>query len=275
MSRRTDTAFLYTIVAANSQQKRQFQRRLRQWYYRYGRDLPWRRTTDPYAILVSEVMLQQTQVERVLDYYRRFLERFPSVADLAAASVEDVLAAWQGLGYYRRARNLHRAAQQIVNDYQGIFPETFEDVAALPGVGRYTAGAVLCFAFGQRLPILDTNVQRVLERVFVRRATARASAHQKRLWRLAEEVLPHGVDAWVLNQAMMDLGATVCLARQPRCTQCCLRSVCHAAPGFEAQLGLFTYPETDGGEDDLSLVAEADAPAYGGGTRPPTFTGNA
>ena len=149
--------------------KHQFQQRLSQWYRRHGRDLPWRRTTDPYAILVSEVMLQQTQVERVLEFYRRFLARFPTVAALAAAAVDDVLTAWQGLGYYRRARNLHLAAQQIMERHQGVFPDTFEEVAALPGVGRYTAGAVLCFAFGKRAPILDTNVQRVLERIFVRR----------------------------------------------------------------------------------------------------------
>src|SRR5215510_2533015 len=201
---------------APARAKRQFQQRLSQWYRRSGRDLPWRRTTDPYAILVSEVMLQQTQVERVLEYYRRFLARFPTVAALAAASVDAVLAAWQGLGYYRRARNLHLAAQQIMAQHQGRFPDTFDEVAGLPGVGRYTAGAVLCFAFGKRYPILDTNVQRILERVFVRRPAARASAHQKRLWRLAEDVLPHGTDAWVINQAMMDLGATVCTARTPR-----------------------------------------------------------
>lgn len=254
-------------MALDRQQKHQFQQRLRQWYRRYGRDLPWRRTTDPYAILVSEVMLQQTQVERVLDYYRRFLARFPTVAALATAPVEAVLEAWQGLGYYRRARNLHLAAQQIMERHQGVFPDTFEEVAALPGVGRYTAGAVLCFAFGKRAPILDTNVQRVLQRVFVRRPAASPAAMQKRLWRLAEEVLPQGTDAWVINQAMMDLGATICTARAPRCTQCCLQPVCHAAPAFATQLGLFPY----NADADLPLVAEAEAPRYGGGTPPPDF----
>jgi A/G-specific adenine glycosylase len=214
-------------------------------------------------------MLQQTQVERVLDYYRRFLARFPTVAALAEAPVEAVLEAWQGLGYYRRARHLHLAARQIVERHQGTFPDTFEDVAALPGVGRYTAGAVLCFAFGKRAPILDTNVQRVLERVFVRRPAARAGAMQKRLWRLAAEVLPPGTEAWVINQAMMDLGATICTARQPRCTQCCLQAICPAAPTFAVQLGLFPYAEA--AEADLPLVAEADAPRYGGGTPPPNF----
>lgn len=253
----------------NTLHKHQFQHRLRQWYYRYGRDLPWRRTTDAYAILVSEVMLQQTQVERVIDYYQRFLQRFPTIAALAVAPMEDVLAAWQGLGYYRRARHLHQTAQHIMERHQGVFPNTFEEVATLPGVGRYTAGAVLCFAFGQRTPILDTNVQRVLERVFVRRRAKRASAMQKRLWRLAAEVLPEGKDAWVINQAMMDLGATVCTARRPQCTQCCLQTVCHAAPSLSRQLGFFVYPEADA--TDLPLVAEADMPYGGGGTPPPDF----
>jgi A/G-specific adenine glycosylase len=253
----------------NTSHKRQFQRRLQQWYYRYGRDLPWRRTTDAYAILVSEVMLQQTQVERVIDYYQRFLQHFPTIAALAAAPLEEVLAVWQGLGYYRRARHLHQTAQYVMEHHQGVFPNTFEEVAALPGVGRYTAGAVLCFAFGQRTPILDTNVQRVLERVFVRRRTKRASAMQKRLWRLAADVLPEGKDAWVINQAMMDLGATVCTARSPQCTQCCLQTVCHSAHSFTRQLGLFVYANAD--TTDLPRVAEAETPYGGGGTPPPDF----
>jgi A/G-specific adenine glycosylase len=206
----------------------------------------------------------------VLEFYRRFLGRFPTLEALASAPVEEVLDAWQGLGYYRRARNLHLAAQQIMARHQGVFPDTFEDVAALPGVGRYTAGAVLCFAFGKRAPILDTNVQRVLERIFVRRPTAKPSAMQKRLWRLAEEVLLPGTDAWVINQAMMDLGATLCTARNPRCTQCCLHAICHAAASFTTQLGLFPYAEAT--ESELSLVAEAESPVYGGGTPPPDFS---
>jgi A/G-specific adenine glycosylase len=229
----------------NPQKKRQFQQRLRQWYFRYGRDLPWRRTTDAYAILVSEVMLQQTQVERVIDYYQRFLQRFPTVTALAGAPLEVVLEAWQGLGYYQRARHLHRAAQHIMAHHQGVFPDTFEAVAGLPGVGRYTAGAVLCFAFGKR-------------------------AHHKRLWRMAAEVLPAGPDAWVINQAMMDLGATVCTARSPQCLRCCLQVMCVAAPTFSKQLGLFPYAEVGTAEADLPLVAEAPS-AYGGGTPPPDF----
>lgn len=257
-------------MALTGQQKRQFQQRLMHWYRRHGRDLPWRRTTDPYAILVSEVMLQQTQVERVLAYFPRFLARFPTVSALAGAPVEAVLEAWQGLGYYRRARNLHLAAQHIMAHHDGVFPDTFEEVAALPGVGRYTAGAVLCFAFGKRASILDTNVQRVLERVFVRRAAAKPSVMHKRLWRLAADVLPPGAEAWVINQAMMDLGATVCTARTPSCDTCCLQPLCHAATALGTQLSLFPY--ADAVDAEIPLVAEAAAPAYGGGTPPPDFT---
>jgi A/G-specific adenine glycosylase len=260
---------IVVIMALDPQHKRQFQHRLQQWYFQHGRDLPWRRTTDAYAILVSEVMLQQTQVERVVDYYQRFLLRFPTIAALAAAPLEEVLTVWQGLGYYQRARHLHQAARYIMEQHQGVFPDTFAEVAALPGVGRYTAGAVLCFAFGQRLPILDTNVQRVLERVFVRRPAKRTSVMQKRLWRLAEEILPHGKNAWVINQAMMDLGATVCTARSPQCTQCSLQTVCHAAHSFTRQLGLFVYADAD--TTDLPRVAEAEAPYGKGGTPPPDF----
>jgi A/G-specific adenine glycosylase len=258
-------------MTLDRQQKQHFQRLLQHWYARCGRDLPWRCTTDSYAILVSEVMLQQTQVERVLDYYQRFLARFPTFAVLAAAPLEEVLEVWQGLGYYRRARHLHQAAKRVMDRHQGVFPDTLAEVAALPGVGPYTAGAVLCFAFGQRTPILDTNVQRVLERVFVRRPAARASARRKRLWRLAAEVLPQGAGAWIVNQAMMDLGATVCTARHPRCARCCLQPICAATATFEAQPDLFPYAASV--TEELPLVAEATGPAYEGGTPPPHVAG--
>lgn len=257
-------------MALDTQQKHQFQQRLCHWYRHYGRDLPWRRTTDAYAILVSEVMLQQTQVERVLEFYRRFLSRFPTIATLATAPLQEVLDAWQGLGYYRRAENLHKAAKQVMVQHQGVFPDTFETVAALPGVGRYTAGAVLCFAFGKRAPILDTNVERVLTRVFVRRPATSSSAMQKRLWRMAEEILPQGTDAWVVNQAMMDLGSTICTARSPRCTQCCLQAICYAAPSLSSQIGLFPYPDI--AESIVPMAAEAEAPEYRSGTPPPDFS---
>ncbi len=207
-----------------------FQRRLLAWFRRNGRDLPWRRTRDPYRILVSEVMLQQTQVERVLEYYARFLRQYPTVRDLAAAHPARVRESWDGLGYYARARNLHAAAQEVVDVHRGRFPRTVEGMRALPGVGRYTAGAVASFAFGQTAPVLDTNVRRVLSRIFVRRRPASASALDRRLWAMAEAVIPEG-EAWAFNQALMDFGATMCTARSPKCPACPLRSLC----GFAAK----------------------------------------
>jgi len=202
-----------------------FQRRLLRWFRRFGRDLPWRRTRDPYEILVSEVMLQQTQVDRVREFYGRFLQEYPTVQDLAAARPARVRESWDGLGYYARARNLHAAARTIVRQHQGRFPRRLDDVLALPGVGRYTAGAVVSFAYGEPAPILDTNVRRVLSRFFVRRRTTSPAKEERRLWALAEAVLPEG-DAWTMNQALMDLGATVCTARNPRCGECPVRMLC-------------------------------------------------
>ncbi len=202
-----------------------FQRRLLAWFRRNGRDLPWRRTRDPYRILVSEVMLQQTQVERVRDYYARFLRQYPTVRDLAAAHPAWVRESWDGLGYYARARNLQAAAQEVVEAHGGHFPRTVEGMRALPGVGRYTAGAVASFAFGQAAPLLDTNVRRVLSRIFVQRQPASASALDRRLWTMAEAVIPEG-EAWAFNQALMDFGATICTARAPQCPACPMRSIC-------------------------------------------------
>ncbi|MBI4572907.1 MAG: A/G-specific adenine glycosylase [candidate division NC10 bacterium] len=195
------------------------------WFRRNGRDLPWRRTRDPYEILVSEVMLQQTQVERVREYYGRFLEEYPTVQDLAAAKPGRVRESWDGLGYYARARNLHAAARTIIRQYQGRFPRRLEDVLALPGVGRYTAGAVVSFAYGEPAPILDTNVRRVLSRFFVRRRATSPAKEERQLWALAEAVIPAG-DAWTMNQALMDFGATVCTARNPHCERCPMRLRC-------------------------------------------------
>lgn len=202
-----------------------FQIRLLAWFRRNGRELPWRRTRDPYKILVSEVMLQQTQVERVRDYYDRFLQEYPTVQDLAAARPARVRESWEGLGYYARARNLHAAARTIERRYGGKFPRRLEEVLALPGVGRYTAGAVVSFAYGEPAPILDTNVRRVLSRVFVRRRAASPAGEERRLWALAEAVIPAG-KAWAFNQALMDFGATVCTARNPHCPTCPMRRLC-------------------------------------------------
>lgn len=209
----------------DAQKVKAFQARLLRWFRENGRDLPWRRTRDPYKILVSEVMLQQTQVERVRAYYRRFLREYPTVQDLAAARPARVRESWDGLGYYARARNLHAAARTIMRQHEGRFPCQVEDLRALPGIGRYTAGAVVSFAYGEPAPILDTNVRRVLSRIFVHRRASRSAREERRLWALAEAVIPGG-EAWTMNQALMDFGATVCTARNPECPSCPLRPLC-------------------------------------------------
>lgn len=203
---------------------RAFQHRLIAWYEQEGRDLPWRRTRDPYAILVSEVMLQQTQVSRAMLYYERFLERYPTVEDLARADEGEVRETWEGLGYYRRAQNLQRASREILEKHDGRFPRTHEELTALPGIGDYTAGAVRSFAFRQDAAILDTNAARVLTRLFALPPERRTNRF---LWNVAHQVTPAG-QAYAFNQAIMDLGATVCIARTPRCPVCPVRTVCRS-----------------------------------------------
>ena len=202
-----------------------FAARLVRWFEGNGRDLPWRRTHDPYKILVSEVMLQQTQVDRVKDYYRRFLRRYPTVQDLAEARRAGVMEEWAGLGYYNRARNLHRAAKQIVRDHGGRFPRSLEAARALPGVGGYTAGAVLSFAFNEPAPVLDTNVRRVLARVFLGRLPRKNAMDDRRLAELNLLLIPSG-KVWEFNQAVMEFGAVVCTARNPHCQACIMRGLC-------------------------------------------------
>jgi len=204
---------------------RAFAVRLIRWFEANGRDLPWRRTRDPYRILVSEVMLQQTQVERVKDYYGRFLSRYPTVQDLAEAPRSGVMEEWAGLGYYNRARNLHKAAKHIARRHDGKFPRSLEAVRALPGVGGYTAGAVLSFAFNDPAPVLDTNVRRVLARVFLGRAPRRNAAEERRLGDVNLALIPPG-KVWEFNQAVMELGAVICTARRPSCSSCVVRSRC-------------------------------------------------
>jgi A/G-specific adenine glycosylase len=208
-----------------------FQRALLTWYGRHGRDLPWRRTRDPYAILVSEMMLQQTQVRRVLEFYPRFLARYPTVEDLAGASAPAVRETWQGLGYYRRAASLRRAAQLVAERHGGCFPDDVVALQRLPGIGRYTAGAIASFAFGRDAPILDTNAARVLGRVF---GPGRRRGRTARLWALAEAAIPRG-RGYEFNQAIMDLGALVCRARHPRCPTCPVRRACGAFRAPAAQ----------------------------------------
>ena len=204
---------------------RLFQRRLLAWYRAHARPLPWRRTRRPYRILVSEIMLQQTQVERVRKFYGRFLRRYPSFEALASAPGPEVREAWDGLGYYARARNLHRAARIVVRDHGGRLPDDPAVIRQLPGIGRYTAGAVLSIAYGKDAAILDTNAARVLSRVFGVRERGGKSRLQRRLWKLAESVTPRG-EAGAFNQAIMDLGATVCRPRRPGCGRCPVRTVC-------------------------------------------------
>jgi len=205
-----------------------FSERVLAWFDDHGRkDLPWQNPKDPYRIWVSEVMLQQTQVTTVIPYFERFMKRFPTVTTLADADIDDVLALWSGLGYYARARNLYRAAGIVRDDFDGVFPTSFEDVAALPGIGRSTAGAVLSLAYGARFAILDGNVKRVLARhAAVDGWPGKTSVHDA-LWRIAEERTPtERVDDY--NQAMMDLGATLCVRSKPACLLCPLQSDCEA-----------------------------------------------
>lgn len=193
----------------------EFATRLTAWQREHGRhDLPWQGGTDPYRIWLSEIMLQQTQVETVIPYYQRFLARFPDVAALAAAPVEDVMTLWSGLGYYARARNLHRAAQRIMSDHGGRFPTTAAEISTLPGVGRSTAAAIAAFAFGERGAILDGNVKRVLSRIFGVDGFPGEKAVENRLWTLAESLLPER-DIGRYIQAQMDLGATLCTRARP------------------------------------------------------------
>lgn len=233
-----------------------FGTRLRRWYRRRARDLPWRRTDDPYHILVSELMLQQTQVSRVVDFYARFLERFPSLETLAAARERHVLEAWEGLGYYARARNLHKLAQRVTRDgsaawgedsssagrrsridetrkdssaSRATLPSEPEQLRRLPGIGAYTAGAVASFAFFRRTPLVDTNVARVLTRYFAPRLHPKRPRDQKSIWAIAEASLPRtGRATWTHNQALMELGALVCTARVKKCGVCPVRRGCRS-----------------------------------------------
>ncbi|MEP6821321.1 MAG: A/G-specific adenine glycosylase [Chthoniobacterales bacterium] len=204
-----------------------FRRQLLIWYRQHGRDLPWRRTHDAYAILVSEIMLQQTQVATVLPYYNVWLRRFPDFAALARASESDVLHAWQGLGYYARARNLHAAAKAIVKEHDSRFPGDADQARALPGLGRYTANAVATFAFDHAVPIVDANIARVLARLLNLQLPIDTTAGSDAVWSLATSLVPK-TRARDFNSALMDLGATVCTPRQPQCPLCPVRSFCLA-----------------------------------------------
>jgi A/G-specific adenine glycosylase len=200
------------------------------WYDKHRRILPWRGAPDPYRVWISEIMLQQTQVDTVIPYYHRFLERFPTVEALAAASVDEVLKTWENLGYYARARHLHRAAQVIVEKYNGVIPDAWEAIIALPGIGDYTAGAILSIAFEQPLPAVDGNVRRVLSRLFAIREPLNEPNTQKALHGLAVSIIPKKAPG-SFNQALMDLGAGICTPKSPVCADCPLRRLCKARQG--------------------------------------------
>ncbi len=203
--------------------------KLLRWYRQNHRVLPWRATQDPYAIWISEIMLQQTQVATVIPFYFRFLERFPRVESLAAAAEQDVLTHWAGLGYYRRARQLHAAAKIVVERFEGLFPADVESLRTLPGIGRYTAGAIASFAYGTRAPILEANTIRLFSRLIELREDPKSSAGQAKLWAFAESILPaRRTNVGIVNQAVMELGSLVCLPQKPKCSACPVASACSA-----------------------------------------------
>jgi A/G-specific adenine glycosylase len=204
-----------------------FRRALSRWFEKHGRDLPWRHTRDPYMVLVSEVMLQQTQVSAVLPYYNRWLSRFPTVTSLAWAPESQVLHAWEGLGYYARARNLHQAAKLIVQKFGGELPDDSEQLESLPGVGRYTANAVTVFAYNHSRPIVEANTARVLARLFDLRQPIDSAAGRRKLWEIAAQITSARAPR-KFQSALMDLGALVCTARNPRCRICPVKKFCRA-----------------------------------------------
>ena len=207
-------------------QSRVFVRKLLIWYKKAARELPWRDTRNPYAILVSEFMLQQTQVSRVLEYFPRFMARFPTIDVLARSRPKAVMEQWDGLGYYARAANLHALARVVRTTMAGKLPDNPEELEKLPGVGPYTAGAVACFAYEKAVPAVDTNVKRVLSRAF----------EPKDVWKLAERIMPRdGKRAWKFNQAMMELGALVCTARAPKCQDCPVKNHCRYTARLNSQ----------------------------------------
>lgn len=223
---------------AHSATSAPFRRALLRWYARNARDLPWRRTRDPYHIWISEIMLQQTTVVAVVPYFERFLERFPSLVELAAAEEDDVLRLWEGLGYYSRARNILKAARALAAEHGGEFPDEVGALLELPGIGRYTAGAIASFAFDRRAPIVEANTLRLYCRLLGYRGDPRTAAGQRVLWEFAESVLPHKAPG-ELNQALMELGATVCTPENPDCAHCPVRTYCVAATnGWQTEIPL-------------------------------------
>ncbi len=225
-----------TTAQLTSAQKQSLRRKLLAWYAKHARDLPWRRSRDPYRVWISEIMLQQTQVATVRDYFSRFVRAFPNVRRLAAADEQDILRLWEGLGYYRRARQLHAAAQRVVDEHAGQFPQSVDALRELPGIGRYTAGAIASIAFDQRAPILEANTIRLLSRLIGYRDDPQSSAGQRVLWQVAEDILPQK-NAAQFNQALMEMGSLVCTPSEPKCDACPLSSLCAArAAGLQHEI---------------------------------------
>jgi A/G-specific adenine glycosylase len=226
----------HAVPAFSPTQRQSLRRRLLKWYLNHARDLPWRRSRDPYRVWISEVMLQQTQVATVREYFERFVAELPDVYQLAAAAEQQVLRLWEGMGYYRRARQLHAAAKEIVSQHAGEFPKDVGDLMKLPGIGRYTAGAIRSIAFGLRAPILEANTIRLFSRLICFQGDPSTAAGQKLLWRTAEEILPQK-DVAEFNQALMELGSLVCTPAEPRCQECPLSSLCAArASGLQREI---------------------------------------
>ncbi len=223
----TDSSHTRDLPAPRLRQR--FRRQLLAWYRKHGRDLPWRRTDDPYHILVSEIMLQQTQVDRVLPKYREWLEKYPSLAALAEAPAEDVTETWYPLGYNIRPKRLQSIARAAVTRFGGALPSDEATLLSFAGIGEYTAGAIRSFAFGERAAILDTNVARVLLRVFIGGGDTRQHSMRRRLWGISESLVPHR-HVFDFNQALMDFGATVCVARKPLCLVCPIKAMCRGFP---------------------------------------------
>ncbi|MFH1301209.1 MAG: A/G-specific adenine glycosylase [Planctomycetota bacterium] len=213
----------------DTKRRRGFRRQLLSWYATHQRDLPWRRLNDPYAVWISEIMLQQTVVAAVIPYFEKFMDRFPDVQLLARAEESEVLQHWEGLGYYSRARNIHKAAKMLVEEFQGVFPRTVEALQALPGIGRYTAGAICSFAYDQPAPIVEANTLRLYSRLIGLEEDPRSKGGQNQLWEFAELILPRKSPG-VFNQALMDLGSLICTPQNPEC------DVCPASAGCEAFL---------------------------------------
>ncbi len=199
------------------------------WYAKYGRDLPWRKTEDPYHVLVSEIMLQQTQVDRVIPKYHEFLEKYPNIDTLAEASPEDIKETWKPLGYNIRPLRLQSIAREVRTEYDGDIPDTPDELQKLKGIGKYTAGAVSCFGYNKAVPLVDTNVDRVLQRIFYGKPSSQNANETKLSWKLAGELIPEK-DAYDYNQALMDFGATVCTAKKPLCLTCPMQKFCLAYP---------------------------------------------